>query len=141
MASVTRKPDSQTLHDQWVSAIAKDRFAFPNDQHPTWKRYANPGSEKNLGIVLDDGSAVYPDIVVQDTAKAADDVAMVAEVETAESVVDSEVSQWRDYSRCVFYLYIPRGLCDNAKKLAKGVAVNGFREYWVENDKNRYTEC
>jgi len=143
MPSVTRKSDSQDLHDKWVRAIAKDRFAYPDDQHRTWETHTNPSSDKNVGIVLQNGSVVYPDIVVRDTAKPAgrDDVVMVGEVETAESVVDTELSQWRDYSECAFYLYVPKGFCETARKLAEGVAINGFREYWVENEKKRYKAC
>jgi len=141
MASVTRKAELQTAHDKWVAAIARARFGFPNKEHPTWETRTNPGSDKNIKVRANDGTEFYPDIVVRDQAKTSDDLVMIAEVETSESVAESEVAQWRDYAKTQpFYLYMPKGNAVKAKQLAAGVKVAGFREYSVANGKNVYVE-
>src|SRR5690349_19740289 len=97
-------PNSQSIHDQWVAAIARDQFSFP--LQPTWRTSTNPGSFKRQAVRFGSVEA-FPDIVVADSTNR---LVIVAEVETSESVNEIEARQWRQYSAAqLFYLYVPQG--------------------------------
>jgi hypothetical protein len=136
-----RSSEHQSRHDGWVRAIAKDRFAFPNAEHPTWRTAINPGSEKNRNVTVA-GVEFHPDIVVWDEAKTTGNLVMIAEVETEDSVSQQEVAQWRTYAKVAprpFFLYVPSGSGAKARQLAAGIPIAGFREYRNQNGKGVYT--
>jgi hypothetical protein len=130
MAKRARAEKSQ--HDKAVQDIATARFRFPNKDHPNWQTSVNE-PEPTKGVQTSDDSVLYPDIVVDDDKHA---VQMIGEVESESTVNDDEVAQWRDYSALgtTFYLYVPSGLCQEAKALAQGVSITGFREYLYTRD-------
>jgi hypothetical protein len=95
-----RLDQTQIEHDDAIRLIAQTEFDLYGRGI-----YTNPGPEHNYEV-----SGVYPDIVL--TTKRAifsERVILVAEVETFDSVNESEVSQWKTYSQlgCNFVLYVP----------------------------------
>lgn len=134
-----RSRAEQDNHDAILKAIAKIRFPFPNREHPNWKTFVNhPDKEKGIKT---DHDILYPDIVVADTGK--NEAVMAGEIETAQSVNAEEAKQWKDYAGlCDFYLYVPEGYSDEAKRLSKNATITGYREYSVDrNGKIIITVC
>lgn len=127
-----RTKQQHETHDKAVSLIARKRFPFPDDDHPNWKTYVNE-PEPTQGVIIGD-ETLYPDIVVVDTSN--DKVPMVGEVESDSTVTETERDeQWKKYSKVRwFYLYVPKGLCQQAKELAKGLGISGFRHYHWSTD-------
>lgn len=135
-----RTKQEQDTHDKAVGLIAKERFPFPNDDHPNWKTYVNEPQRK-LGVTIGD-ETLYPDIVVLNTS--ADKVPMIGEVESDSTVTQTERDeQWKKYSKVPsFYLYVPKGLCQQAKVLANGLGLSGFRSYhWNSDGSFSITDC
>lgn len=55
---------------------------------------------------------------------------MSGEIETESSITAQEAHQWEEYSiLCDFYLYVPKGYGNEAKKLSKNLNIKVFREY------------
>lgn len=146
--SEKREEEEKSLHDKAVAEIAKQRFPFPSDNHPNWRTYINE-PESQVGVVSD-SETYYPDIVVVDESKGKVDkgtvestaVAMLGEVESESTVTQQESKQWKDYSELsnTFYLYVPKGLCDEAKRLASNIKVSGFREWQFDSKGNIHIE-
>jgi len=135
-----RSATEKSQHDTAVRDIARARFGFPTDKQPKWRTFINE-PEPTKGVKTTDGSVLYPDIVVVNDK---DSVEMIGEVESDSTVNDEEVAQWRDYSALgtTFYLYVPSGLCQDAKTLARGVSITGFREYLYTADGSlKVTNC
>jgi hypothetical protein len=142
MASITRSEDAQDTHDRWVAVIAEERMTFP--EFPQRKTYINPGTQKNYRVRTSDGAMFYPDIVVIDSSRdPADNLVLIGEVETSDSVTEAEADQWREFAKVSpvpFYLYVPKGSGARAKQLAGEGVVSGFREFSVEDGENVYEE-
>ena len=86
---------------------------------------------------------VYPDLVLTNLTGARR-LHGVAEVETTESVNYLEaMAEWRDFGkvRGAFYLYVPAGATDIARRLceAHGVAVTEIWSYHAIGDQMRFT--
>jgi len=125
-----RKKEEEEPHDKAVVEIAKERFPFPDNDHPNWKTYTNPNGEQNMGLRKNQELA-YPDIVVVDTQKNV--VEMIGEVETASTVNEDHAAQWKEYSSLCsyFYLYVPTNYASEAKRIldSKGIQYLGLRTY------------
>jgi hypothetical protein len=135
-----RTKQEQDTHDKAVSLIAKERFSFPTNDHPNLKTYVNEPQPK-LGVKIGD-ETLYPDIVVLNTST--DEVPMIGEVESDSTVTQAERDeQWKKYSKVSgFYLYLPKGLCQQARDLAKGLAITRFRYYaWNSDGSFSITNC
>lgn len=114
MNSFSESTLTPNLHDQWVEAIARDRYGA---YQATYVVGTNPGSVKRAWVSQAGGPRSYPDIVVFSptstdvwTGERSGPLVSFAEVETAESVTVNELPQWREY-RAVgrFTLYVPGG--------------------------------
>jgi len=102
----------------------------------------NIGEEKNAAVKS--GTAlVYPDLVLNSTEKGRK-LSGVIEVETGESVNHLEaMAQWTHLGRArvPFYLYVPTGAVDIAKRLAadNAVTVTEIWTYHAIGDQIRFT--
>lgn len=102
----------------------------------------NPGVEQNMPV----GSgpaALFPDIVLlsQDRGHK---LQAIVEIETGESVNHLEaLAQWAHYGRirAAFYLYIPAGMVDVARRLTEDnqIHVAEIWSYHVVGDEPRFT--
>ena len=127
------KRQNQEFHDQVCQLVAKKRFPYPSEDHPTWKTYVN---EPDSQMCFKDGK-FCPDIVVVDADNRAP---VIGEIETDDTVNSESADQWKDYSVLAdLYLYVPVGFGDQAKKLAGNIKIIGFREYEVEEGKIQIT--
>ncbi len=145
-----RESGHKKLHDRAVKAIASKRFPFPDKDHPSWQTYVN---EPRPSIsVMSSGKALHPDIVVVDESKEDTEeglvdktsVVMLGEIETESSVNGEEVPQWEGYSKLTdaFFLYVPEGLCGEAKRLSQKLKVRGFREWKFDSEGSiAITDC
>jgi hypothetical protein len=121
-----RPPAAQSEHDRVIAA----REAQWREYKPCSQTWTNPDGEQNAKC-KPNGAEQYPDIIV----KLRDDKGIrygLEEVETADSVSDSEVRQWRDYAAlkmAFLNLVVPADKVSDAKRLGKGIAglVVGYR--------------
>jgi hypothetical protein len=84
----------------------------------------NPGAEQNAAVGSGP-SAIYPDLVMTSTDRG-HRLQAVVEVESSESVNHLEaLSQWKPFSalRAEFYLYVPSGSVDAARRLLTEYAI------------------
>ncbi len=89
------------------------------------------------------GSPVYPDLVLWSNERG-HRLEGVVEVETAESVNNMEaLAEWAPYGRlrASFYLYIPNGSVDNARRLISdnAITVAEIWSYYLVGDQMRFT--
>ena len=124
--------DDTERHDELVSIIARERFPFPDLEHPNWETFTNH-PDQTMGVLNEEEEPLYPDIVVLNTDN--NEAVMIGEIETSESVSEEESEQWKEYSDVAkpLYLYVPKGYCKEAKDLAEdaGAEIKGFRIYYV----------
>lgn len=108
-----RNFNNQNEHDSVIQA------AFSNLDKTNYNVYTNPNQQKNTHI-----NGNYPDIII--TLKNDNHVKFIIEVETADSVNNSEVNQWGKYSKLggIFYLLVPYSCRQTAEKL---VRMNGIK--------------
>ena len=100
-----------------------------------WRRrfsvVANPGAEREGSVRL--GSQIlHPDLILS-TTEGGRRLHALVEVETAESVNHLEaMAQWAHYAkvRGAFYLYLPVGLADAARRLCEANKIN-VTEIWT----------
>lgn len=113
-----RTSTGQSEHDAVVSASAKTYWEM---QEKGYKVSINRGSEKNQ-YVGPDSNPRYPDIVVwmpEYTGAKGGRAAIIEEVETTDSITDSEAAQWKDYGSLgvKFLLIVPKDYCMGALRL------------------------
>ena len=80
-----RQQITQSEHDSVI------RTACENLDRVNYRIYSNPNQEKNTSI-----NGYYPDIII--TTINDDSVKFLIEVETADSINNSESKQWKIYS-------------------------------------------
>jgi len=100
----------QSDHDIAVKLIAEIEFDLTGR-----KIYTNPGQQHNFDV-----GGVWPDIaLVRSRPIFSDQLILVAEIETPDSVTNDEASQWKTYSElgCNFVLYVPFAQCEEARRL------------------------
>lgn len=120
---VHRSNEKQSEHDRVVEASAA-----------TWRRnssrivYTNPGSFKNYKV----NQNSYPDVVVTDGSN---NIIAVEEVETEDSVIKAEISQWGEYAGfgVKFNLIVPIGKVDDALSLTRNINNVSIQGYGIEN--------
>src|SRR6476659_6304290 len=103
---------------------------------------ANPGTEQNAGV-RSGGGIIFPDLVLFSQGRG-HKLEAVIEVETGESVNHLEaLAQWTHFSklRADFYLYVPAGMVDVARRLCEDnqVQVNEIWSYHAVGDQVRFT--
>lgn len=115
---------SRALHDRVISAAVKTLNNVDFDI------YTNPGSTKNAAIRDN-----YPDIIL--TEKGTTTVKFIIEVETRESVNDTEAeNQWRKYAEeidATFYLLVPDDSLSRAESICRRRGINVRFATFVSN--------
>ncbi len=123
--------------------IAKQRFPFPNEEKPAWRTYVNDGSNSSPGLSTVDGD-VHPDILVIDRATTTNKYLMAASV-CVDKPSSEDVIIWRQISNVVdsFYVFVPKGYCREAAKLAGAgkVLVSGFRQFNLAGESIEINDC
>ncbi len=102
----------------------------------------NLGSEQVASVGQTNGG-LYPDLVLSSNERG-HRVEAVIEVETGESVNNMEaLAEWVPYSRlrAAFYLYVPNGSVDNARRLVaeNNISVSEIWTYYLIGDQMRFT--
>jgi hypothetical protein len=116
-----RPLQAQMEHD----SVIADRAGLWEGDNRCSKTWTNPDGEQNASYELN-GKKLYPDIIVKLEDQNGIKI-VLEEVETADSVNQSEVQQWKDYAvlkKGFFNLLVPADEITEAKKLAKGLAVS-----------------
>jgi hypothetical protein len=131
MSTITREAGIQSLHDHVVSLVAQ-RWAksAPN------KITINTDAERHQWAVSDRS---YPDVVGWRFNGGKNTIEWIAEVETEESLSEPETrSRWQEGAvlGVPFYLFVPKGHREAARKLAAaaGITLNGVYEYAFVNE-------
>lgn len=98
-----------------------------------YKVSINPGGEKNQ-FVGPEFNPRYPDVVVwmpDSFGSTKGRAAIIEEIETVDSVNDSEAEQWKDYGSLgiKFLLVVPNGYCEEALRLISKYGAN-VSEVW-----------
>jgi hypothetical protein len=123
-------PSAKTYRDAHLSAvrnIADEYFYFPTPEYPHYRTFVNePEAEQKVFTNL--GRELTPDIVVLEWPEKIP--VMIAEVVTPDMLTDANAEAWAVESRLkgvTFFLYVPAGHADEAKKLSKAHNVKGAR--------------
>lgn len=126
-----RESAKQSIHDQAVRA-AKDIYNKKG-------KYAiiNPGSEKNANW-----NGEYIDVIAKESKGS--DRAWVIEVETADSIIDTEAkNQWADYNKAyreAWYLAVPKNYKNESQKLVSKFNLDTCNIItWERNSNGTYT--
>lgn len=117
-------------HDRIVRASAA---TYGDMVNKGYKVSVNPGGEKKQ-IVGPEFNPRYPDVVVwmpDSFGSTKGKAAIIEEIETADSVTDSEAEQWKDYGSLgvKFLLIVPKGYCEEALRLITKYTAN-VSELW-----------
>ena len=121
-----RTTSSQSVHDRVIRAVAAAQTEY--------NAHCNPGQEHNVSVTIA-GQAVYPDLVF--CRRGTMTVALLVEVETAESVTDTEAAQWAQYAQGPgqFWLLVPhdRLIAVQAICRREGIAARLGQWWWTED--------
>ena len=118
-----------------VGELARERFAYPSEQHPNYRTYVNLPSP-TLALEFTAGGAstsqVFPDIVVIEHPR--NRPVIVAQVETRETVTRRQAELvWAPLEsvEAPLYIYVPAGLAPRARDyaLAAGIKHARFRTW------------
>lgn len=126
----TRTTSAQTLHDK---VIAQRETAWRNDSRVD-TLYTNPGQTKGAHYTVK-GRKVYPDLIVHLTDK---NQWVIEEVETADSVNESELQQWKTYAQIDasgFNLIVPTEAAEKARSLVRNLKTVAIKTYSVRGNK------
>jgi len=120
-----------------VQQVARDRFAFPDEDNPDLKTYVNL-PEPTMGIeVRGSGDKMFPDIVV--LAHPGLNPIAIAQVESRETVTREQAAYvWAmlDNKNCPLYIYVPAGSLRQAQDYARTLKIKNvkFRTWrWTPN--------
>ena len=114
---------AQNEHDSVIQA------AYNNLDKINHRVYTNPNQQKNTNI-----NGYYPDLII--TPINDNTVKFTIEVETADSVNNAEVHQWRTYSQLggTFYLLVPYASKNLAELLCRQNKIKArFGTYRIQN--------
>lgn len=114
---------AQNEHDSVIQA------AYNNLDKINHRVYTNPNQQKNTSI-----NGHYPDLII--TPINDKTVKFTIEVETADSVNNGEVHQWRTYSQLggTFYLLVPYASKNLAELLCRQNSIKvRFGTYRIQN--------
>ena len=118
-----------------VAELARERFAYPSEQHSNYRTYVNLPSP-TLALEFTAGGAstsqVFPDIVVIEHPR--NRPVIVAQVETRETVTRRQAELvWAPLEsvEAPLYIYVPAGLAPRARDyaLAAGIKHARFRTW------------
>jgi seryl-tRNA synthetase len=122
-----RASEKQSEHDEVVESLRRYY------EKRGYNAESNPGSEKNR-----EHKGRYPDVIVDSKPK--ESKVYVLEVETADSITDEEVEQWRDYENAfrAWFLVVPSMSEPEANVLANDLP-NCEIKTWKRNDNGSVT--
>lgn len=137
-----RPEDEQARHDAVVDASAR-RWGDLSDRNLVVS--TNPGEEENQ-LAGPAWSPRYPDVVIWQPEEAGGEHGtpiILEEVETASTVTEEEVEQWRDYAELYAYrfnLVVPKGSGPKARDLVDehGILVTEIITYDHDSGRLRF---
>ena len=113
--------------ERTVAEVARERFPFPNEQHPMYRTHVNV-PEPSFALEFTAGgtstSRVFPDIIVVEHLR--NRPVMVAQVETRETVTRRQAELvWAplETADAPLYLYVPAGLAARARDYAMAASI------------------
>ena len=115
-----------TIQYRAATDIAKERFGFPNDEHPNLETHINV-PVLTMPVQGPNAELLGPDIVVTNPDGGLE---MAAAIETVHTVNEMSARQrWLKFSRMgvPFYLFVPAGYANEAKRLLKRNKVKGAK--------------
>lgn len=123
-----RNPEEQTNHDK----VVEDSAETYRESEESPKVYTNPNGEKNRDI-----SGEYPDIIVIYN----ESLKVIEEIETENSVNETELEQWKTYSKLgtSFQLVVPLETISMVENLIKDLHNIKIQGYYFENGQIRWT--
>jgi hypothetical protein len=123
-------PSTKSYQESHLSAvrnIAEEYFPFPTPEYPHYRTFVNePEVEQKIFTTL--GRELTPDIIVLQWPEK--HPVMVADVVTPDLLRDDVAEAWGPLSRLkdvTFFLYVPAGHADDAKKLVKAHKVKDVK--------------
>lgn len=130
-----RSPGSQSEHDRVVAASAR---TYGKLEQQGCQVFTNPGPQKNCAV--GGTRALYPDVVVvkpETPGSSRGTAVVIEEVETADSVTETEAKQWQDFATLgvgTFRLIVPTASTREALALVQRfrIAVNEVWGYFFE---------
>ncbi len=125
----SRRPNTQSLHDNVVS---QRESAWRADSRVD-KLYTNPGQYKGANYTVS-GRKVYPDLIVH---LKNDNLWIIEEVETADSVNEGELEQWQTFAQIDVYgfnLLVPTEVAEKARSLVRNLSDVAVKTYSVKGD-------
>jgi hypothetical protein len=130
---IERPIEEEVVHQEIITLLKKSMYNYPNATHPSLITFINHPL-KNKVVIDPDGNELYPDIVIVNSM--VNKVVMIGEVETPSSMNETEVTQWRQFTRLstVVYILYTKGFYSRMSDLCKKVTVNGFFEYSKEDN-------
>lgn len=126
------KSTEQEKHDMAAQMIKQRVFEGAEE----YDAFLNIGEEKGVSAGVVEGEELYPDIVglSKDTKKPV----IIGEVETEESVSESQVDRWKKYASLglTFCLYVPEPVAEKAANLIASNDIKAkLRSYKIVDDK------
>ena len=134
---------TQSLHDKVVIALAKAHQGLINNGY---RVSINPGGKKNCSVGKDN----YPDVVIwkpNPLNRNSGKTEIIEEVETGESINDTEAKQWSTYSKLgpKFRLIVPIGCVNSARRILikNRIKIDGLYSYHFNLVKGRmqFNKC
>jgi NAD-dependent dihydropyrimidine dehydrogenase PreA subunit len=111
-----------------VQEIARDRFAYPNEEHPDFRTYVNL-PEPQMAIQVQGGvEKLLPDIVVLD--KPGGRPRLLAQVESKETLTREQAQYvWArlEMKDAPLLLYVPTGMAAQARDYVKAAGIKNAR--------------
>ncbi len=123
-------------HQGTVMEIARERFPYPNEEHPELETLLNI-PDPAISVGQWEGEPLYPDIVV--VRRPGQWLQLMAQIETEDTITDEQaLAKWLPYSKMGdLLLYVPAGQVQEAKRLGrkhgiryKGIRTWRFRPVW-----------
>ena len=120
--------------DRVVRDLARERFDFPDKQHPTLKTFANRPA-RQVGVRIDENGKemAFPDIVVLEDP--GNEVRMIAEVESHRALRETPeadlVEKWKTFAGLgALYLFVPLMRVDQARGILKRHKIKAELRSW-----------
>jgi hypothetical protein len=127
ITTMARRLHTQDEHDKVVIESAKTYWKLAQEGY---KVDVNPDGEQNRSVGKDN----YPDVIVWKPSNPGSDsgtATIIEEIETSDSVNDSEAEQWITYAGLgiKFILVVPKGSVVSVNEIIKRKKI-GITELW-----------
>lgn len=120
-----RSEKQKIIHDKIIKASANTY----KKRRGIWI-HVNPGEEKNFAVLSND-EEFYPDLVITDEEN---NLLIIEEIETDDSVNENEKSQWIKYASfgIEFRLVVPKSKLTEARNLTLGINNIEIQGYYFD---------